>query len=150
MRSLIKELLKSIGVNQIHESADPVEAFEFMRTNTVDILLADLSMPMIDGIEFVRMIRTGDDSPNQFLPVIMVTGHSERSKIEAARDAGVNEFLVKPINAKSLLLRLQSVINSPRQFVKSGSYFGPDRRRGQADNYDGPWRRKDDNNPAAF
>lgn len=150
MRSLLKELLKSIGVNEIREAADPVDAFELMRTNVIDILLVDLSMPMIDGVEFVKMIRTGEDSPNKFLPIIMVTGHSERSKIEAARDAGINEFLVKPINAKSLMMRLQAVINTPRQFIKSTSYFGPDRRRGQADNYDGPWRRKDDNNPAAF
>lgn len=150
MRSLLKELLKSIGVHEIREAADPVDAFEIMRSNAIDVLLVDLSMPMIDGVEFVKMIRTGDDSPNKFLPIIMVTGHSERSKVEAARDAGVNEFLVKPINAKSLLMRFQSIIDSPRQFVKSNAYFGPDRRRGQADNYDGPWRRKDDNNPAAL
>lgn len=150
MRSLLKELLKSIGVNEIREAADPVDAFEMMRNTPIDVLLVDLSMPMIDGVEFVKMIRTGEDSPNQFLPIIMVTGHSERKKVEAARDAGVNEFLVKPINAKSLLMRFQSVIDAPRQFIRSGTYFGPDRRRGQADNYDGPWRRKDDNNPAAF
>lgn len=150
MRSLLKELLKSIGVNEIREAADPGDAFEMMRTSPIDVLLVDLSMPMIDGVEFVQMIRTSDDSPNKFLPIIMVTGHSERSKVEAARDAGVNEFLVKPINAKSLLMRFQSVINTPRPFIKSSEYFGPDRRRGQVDNYDGPWRRKEDSNPAAF
>lgn len=149
MRSLIKELLKSIGINDIREAGDPVDAFELLRTAQVDILLVDLSMPMIDGVEFVKMIRTGDDSPNPFLPIIMVTGHSERSKVEAARDAGVNEFLVKPINARSLLQRLQNVVDKPRPFIRAGAYFGPDRRRGQSPKYEGPWRRKDDQNPTA-
>lgn len=146
MISLIKELLKSVGIHDIKEASDPIDAFEMLRTTAIDILIVDLSMPMIDGVEFVQMIRTGADSPNPFLPVIMVTGHSEKSKVMAARDAGVNEFLVKPINAKSLLMRLQSIIDNPRPFIRSGGYFGPDRRRMAKKNYEGPWRRKDDKN----
>jgi two-component system, chemotaxis family, chemotaxis protein CheY len=144
MRSLIKELLKAIGISEVREASEPVEAMEMMRTTVPDILLVDFSMPMIDGVEFVQMIRTGDDSPNPFIPIIMITGHSERSKVMQARDAGVNEFLVKPINAKSLMVRLQAVVENPRPFVKVNGYFGPDRRRGQNPKHDGPWRRKDD------
>ncbi len=144
MRSLIKELLKAIGVNNVLEAADPTDAFEILRTNPIDLLLVDFSMPMIDGVEFVQMIRNSADSPNPFIPVIMVTGHSERSKVMAARDAGVNEFLVKPINARNLLSRLQSVVENPRPFVKVANYFGPDRRRGANPKHEGPWRRRDD------
>lgn len=144
MRSLIKELLKAVGVNKVFEAADPTEAFELLKTNPIDLLLVDFSMPMIDGVEFVHMIRNSADSPNPFIPIIMVTGHSERSKVTAARDAGVNEFLVKPINAKSLLMRLQAVADNPRQFIKVNNYFGPDRRRGANPKYEGPWRRRDD------
>lgn len=147
MRSLIKELLKSAGVADVREAGDPIDAFELLRTVPVDILLVDLSMPMIDGVEFVKMIRTSADSPNQFLPIIMITGHSEKSKVFAARDAGVNEFLVKPINAKSLMARLAAIVENPRSYVRAGGYFGPDRRRANAKNFDGPWRRKADENP---
>lgn len=146
MRSILKELLKSAGVADIKEAADPVDAFELLKSVPVDLLLADLSMPIIDGVEFVKMIRTGADSPNPFLPVIMVTGHSERSKVLAARDAGVNEFLVKPVTAKSLIERLTLIVNSPRAFVKSTDYFGPDRRRRHNPNHEGPWRRAADKN----
>ena len=88
MRSLIKELLKAIGITDVREASEPIEALELMKTVPIDILLVDFSMPMIDGVEFVHMIRTGDDSPNPFIPIIMVTGHSEKSKVIAARDAG--------------------------------------------------------------
>lgn len=144
MRALIREMLKAIGVSKTREANDPAEAFEILRTVPIDIVLADLSMPMMDGVEFCRMIRTGQDSPNQFMPIIMVTGHSERSKVVAARDAGVNEFLVKPINASSLVKRIGAVIESPRPFIRSATYFGPDRRRALAKNFNGPWRRKED------
>jgi DNA-binding response OmpR family regulator len=89
------------------------------------------------------MIRTNEDSPNHFLPIIMITGHSERSRVNAARDAGVNEFLVKPVTAKGLMERLSLIVNRPRNFVKSKHYFGPDRRRRPDPNFSGEERRKD-------
>lgn len=148
MRSILKELLKSAGVTEIKEAADPVDAFEVLKSVPIDLLLADLSMPIIDGVEFVRMVRGSADSPNQFLPIIMVTGHSERSKVMAARDAGVNEFLVKPVTAKNLMDRLALIVNAPRPFVKSPTYFGPDRRRRTIPDYAGPFRRKNDGDRA--
>jgi two-component system, chemotaxis family, chemotaxis protein CheY len=144
MRVIIKELLRAAGVQDIKEASEPTEAFEFLKSVPIDLLLVDLSMPIIDGVEFTQMVRTSSDSPNPFLPIIMVTGHSERSRVSAARDAGVNEFLVKPVTAKSLMDRITSVVNSPRSFVRSGTYFGPDRRRKTDPGYSGPKRRKDD------
>ncbi|MFN9008502.1 MAG: response regulator [Hyphomonadaceae bacterium] len=143
MRRILKELLRAAGVSDIKEASDPVEAFEYMKTSSVDLLLVDLAMPLIDGVEFTKMIRTSEDSPNPFLPIIMITGHSERSRVNAARDAGVNEFLVKPVTAKSLMERLTLIVNKPRNFVKSKLYFGPDRRRRPDPNYGGSERRKD-------
>jgi len=72
----------------------------------------------------------------------MVTGYCDTMTVLQARDAGVNEFLAKPISAKALYLRLLEVINSPRDFVKTKSYTGPDRQRRSSKNYDGPDRRK--------
>lgn len=68
-------------------------------------------------------------STHPFVPVIMVTGHSEKSRVYEALNAGVNEFLVKPVSAKGLYSRLISVIERPRPFVRSKTFFGPDRRR---------------------
>jgi hypothetical protein len=62
--------------------------------------------------------------------------------VTAARDAGVTEFLAKPISAKGLYERIVNVVASPRPFIKTKSYFGPDRRRMISPNYVGPERRK--------
>jgi CheY-like chemotaxis protein len=143
MRGILKELLRAAGVSDIKEASDPLEAFEYMKSSLVDLLLVDLAMPLMDGVEFTRMVRTNEDSPNHFLPIIMITGHSERSRVNAARDAGVNEFLVKPVTAKGLMERLSLIVNRPRNFVKSKQYFGPDRRRKADPNFSGEERRKD-------
>ena len=76
----------------------------------------------------------------------MVTGHTERARVEAARDAGVTEFLAKPITTQNLLTRLIEVVERPRPFIRCAGYFGPDRRRHKAEDYAGPWRRRDDVN----
>lgn len=144
MRAIIKELLKALGPVVIREAADPVEAFEVLSSVPIDLVLTDLSMPMIDGVEFTRMIRTGADSPNRFLPIVMITGHTERSRIMAARDAGVNEILVKPVTARALVERLKVVIEKPRPFVTCAAYFGPDRRRKTTGGHAGPFRRASD------
>jgi two-component system, chemotaxis family, chemotaxis protein CheY len=144
MRGILKELLRAVGVQVIKEAADPVEAFELIKTVPIDLVLVDFSMPIIDGVEFTQMVRTSSDSPNAYLPIIMITGHSERNRVNAARDAGVNEFLVKPVTAKNLMDRISAVVNNPRGFVKGGGYFGPDRRRRRDANFMGPWRRKAD------
>lgn len=148
MRSIIKELLRAVGVQDIKEAADPVEAFELIKTIPIDLVLVDFSMPIIDGVEFTQMVRTSSDSPNPYMPIVMITGHSERSRVSAARDAGVNEFLVKPVTAKSLMERIAAVVNHPRSFVKGGSYFGPDRRRRKDTNYAGVLRRSTDEKSA--
>jgi DNA-binding response OmpR family regulator len=72
----------------------------------------------------------------------MLTGHSEKKRVVAARDAGVTEFLAKPISAKALYQRILNVVANPRPFIKTKNYFGPDRRRNTNTNYVGPERRK--------
>jgi DNA-binding NtrC family response regulator len=71
----------------------------------------------------------------------MITGHTEMDRVTAARDAGVTEFLAKPISAKGLYQRIVSVVANPRPFIKTNNYFGPDRRRNNSSNYTGPERR---------
>ena len=75
-------------------------------------------------------------------PIIMVTGHTEKARVTAARDAGITEFLAKPISAKGLYQRILNVVANPRPFIKTKTYFGPDRRRNVNANYVGPERRK--------
>ena len=74
----------------------------------------------------------------------MITGHTERHRVEAARDAGVTEFLAKPITAQGLFKRIAEIVERPRAYVRCADYFGPDRRRRADERYAGPWRRHED------
>jgi CheY-like chemotaxis protein len=144
MRILLRSLLLALGVSKVYESSDGASGFIELRDRKPDFVLTDLSMKPVDGIEFTRMVRTGKDSPNPYVPIVMVTGHTERPRVEAARDAGVTEFLAKPITTQNLMLRLVEIVERPRPFVRCGNYFGPDRRRHRMEDYPGPWRRSDD------
>jgi two-component system chemotaxis response regulator CheY len=144
MRTLLVEILRAIGVQHIFEAGDGAEALNLMRANVIDIVMTDLAMQPLDGIDFVRLLRNSPDSPNQMAPVIMITGHSTERRVHEARDVGVNEFLSKPITAKGVIGRITEVVENPRPYIRCDDYFGPDRRRRQDPAYQGPWRRHDD------
>lgn len=132
MRSLIRQLLKALGAREIFEASDGREGYEVARQVNPDIALVDWVMEPEDGLAFVKNVRSAEDSPNPLMPIVMVSGYSEESRVLAARDAGANEFVVKPLSATSLFSRIQWVVESPRQFVTTDTYFGPDRRRKDA------------------
>ncbi len=144
MRKLIMEILRAIGIRDAYEAADGAEALNLMRVHRIDLVITDIAMQPIDGVDFVRLIRTAADRPAPTVPVIMITGHATKARVDEARDAGVNEFLAKPITARGVLDRIQRVIDKPRQFIRTTDYFGPDRRRRADPEYAGPLRRSTD------
>ena len=145
MRSIVTAILKGTGIRNVREARDGAEGLDMLRQYPADIALVDFNMDPIDGVEFTKMLRNAPDSSNPYLPIIMITGHSERSRVIQARDSGVNEFIVKPLTARALLGRLDSVIMRPRPFIRCKTYFGPDRRRTSDQTYAGPFRRNTDN-----
>jgi CheY-like chemotaxis protein len=148
MRAITAAILQSAGVRKIREVADGGAALDALRQQAFDVAIVDFNMFPLDGVEFTRLVRNSADSTNPYLPIIMMTGHSEKNRVMEARDAGVTEFVVKPITAKAILERLNAVIFKPRPFVKTDGYFGPDRRRTEARNFKGPYRRVADSERA--
>lgn len=142
MRVLLTEILRAIGVRQVFEANDGAEALQIMRSQQVDIIMTDLAMQPLDGIDFVRLLRRSADSPSPMCPVIMITGHSTLSRVQEARNAGVNEFLAKPLTARAVVERISQIVDHPRPYVKTDDYFGPDRRRRADPSYPGPDRRE--------
>ncbi len=126
---IVKTLLRGFGLKDFLEARDAVEAFEIANSEPIDLIIVDYEMDILDGADFIRLVRNGNDSQNPYIPIIMLTAYSERSKVEAARDAGVTEFLAKPVNAIDLYKKIASIVNSPRPFIRTSNYFGPDRRR---------------------
>lgn len=129
MRRMLRGILHGLGVRDISEAEDGATGLETFQSSSPDIILLDWVMPILNGIEVTRMIRNLDSSPNPFIPIIMITAHSERRRVIEARDAGITEFLCKPLSAKALSDRITNVMVNPRPFIRSKTYFGPDHRR---------------------
>ncbi len=143
MMSIIRQMLRGFGIMKVYECRDAGDAFDIARTEPIDLIIVDFHMPLLDGLEFTKLVRTGSDSGNPYIPIIMLTAYTERSRIIAARDAGVTEVCAKPLNAHQLWLKLCAVINEPRPFVRTPRFFGPDRRRREGFGYAGEERRAD-------
>ncbi len=144
MLDLTRSILQTFGVGIIYTATDGEKGFELFCQNNPDMVIADWMMQPCDGISLTRRIRNDKRSPNAYVPIILMTGFSEKRRVIAARDAGVTEFLVKPFNARDLYRRIVQVIEKPRKFVRSEDFFGPDRRRKRKTVYTGPLRREDD------
>ena len=140
MRKLVATILQAFGTDQIHEAADGERAWVVMRDSNPDVVVLDWQMEGMSGLEFAKQVRTSPQTPNPFVPIIMLTGHTHIEQVRQARDAGVNEFLAKPVSVKAILSRLISVIEHPRPYVRTKSYFGPCRRRRVMGEYRGPER----------
>ena len=129
MRAIVLDLAQAIGLRDVRQAGDGGEALALLKEESCDIALVDLNMAPVDGVAFTREVRNGPSSPDVYMPVIMMTGHVERVRVEEARDAGVNEFILKPLTPAALVGRMEAVIQRPRPFVRAAAYFGPDRRR---------------------
>lgn len=145
LREIMRDiLLRGIGVEEVIEAKNGEEAITLMRELSCDVAIVDCAMRPVGGIEMTKRIRTGSEGIDPFLPVILVSGHAEIAEIIAARDAGANEYLAKPLSAKILDLRLSAIIKRPRPFIRSDNFFGPDRRRHAREGFEGDERRQND------
>jgi two-component system, chemotaxis family, chemotaxis protein CheY len=142
MRRILRTLLHGFGAREVFEAEDGAAGLDAFTNHVPDIVITDWAMPIFDGLELTQMIRQPGANSNPYAAIIMLTGHSEKQRVVAARDAGVTEFLAKPISAKGLYERIVNVIANPRPFIKTKTYFGPDRRRNVNPNYVGTERRK--------
>lgn len=141
IRSLLINSLKILGVGKVVAVSDGTEAIRFLQDvkedpikvgcQQVDIVLSNWDMSPIDGMMFLRWVRRHKDSPDRFVPFIMITGYTEPERITEAREMGVTEVLAKPFSVMNIGEKLINIIEKPRQFVHTAAYFGPDRRRRQ-------------------
>ena len=142
MRKLVVTILQAFGVIQIFEAESGERAWAILRESNPDVVVLDWMMEGLSGLDVVKMIRTDPQTPNPFVPVIMLTGHTHIDRVRQARDAGINEFIAKPVSVKTMMSRLVAVIEHPRPYVRTGSFFGPCRRRRNVGDYHGAERRE--------
>jgi len=130
-RLLIREVLQNLGCSKsnIFEAEDGSTALQVLKEQRVHLIICDWQMEPMNGLTFIRTIRDQKKSTDPFVPVILCSAYTQRDLIERARDLGVTEIMTKPITVKAIEEKVRTVIESPRPFVDSSQYFGPDRRR---------------------
>jgi CheY-like chemotaxis protein len=129
MRKMVRSLLLNIGVKKVYEAADGIAGMEQIRAVSPDVIVLDWEMPLLNGPELVRIVRSPGMFPTPDVPIIMLTAYGDRNRIVEAIKLGVNEFLCKPVSAKMLTDRLVSIFAKPRANVKFGDYYGPEPRK---------------------
>jgi two-component system, chemotaxis family, chemotaxis protein CheY len=142
MRRILRTVLLGFGARDVFEAEEGASAFEIFTQHAPDIVIIDWEMPILSGLDFTHMARQHGTHANPYAAIIMLTGYTEMKRVMAARDAGITEFMAKPISTKGLYRRIANIVARPRPFIKTKNYFGPDRRRNVNPDYTGPERRK--------
>jgi two-component system chemotaxis response regulator CheY len=128
-RKVMRTLLTAIGINNVYDAPDGPTGLDAIRQIAPDAVFLDWEMPGMDGSAFVRAVRSPGEFPMPNVPIVMLTGHSERWRVVEAVRLGVHEYLLKPVSSKTLLDRMVSILGQPRPIVKVGKYYGPEPRR---------------------
>ncbi|MBT3305457.1 MAG: response regulator [Alphaproteobacteria bacterium] len=119
-----------VRVTEVVDSASPEDGFEKFNKTSPDLILVDWG-PDFDGLSLVQKIRNDKTSIDPLVPIIMVTPYEETSHFNEALNGGMTEFLSKPLSPKLLYLRIATVIENKRPFVRSQAFTGPDRRNNE-------------------
>jgi CheY-like chemotaxis protein len=114
MRRLLHTLLRAARITAINEAGSGKEALAILANSRTDIIITDLAMKPLNGIEFVRLLRADQANPARGVPVIMLTGYSEEAMVVKARSVGVNDFVAKPVSAKVLKERIERIVFDAR------------------------------------
>jgi DNA-binding response OmpR family regulator len=129
MRKVVRTMLNAIGVKTVFEASDGVSGLDALRQNSPDLVIVDWEMPMIDGAQFVRMVRSPGEFPVPDIPIIMLSGHGDRWRVVEAARIGAHEYLLKPVSTKALHDRIVAILGRPRPTVRLDGYYGPAPRR---------------------
>lgn len=108
IRSFVAESLKSHGFNVL-EARQGKEGLEVLKISKPDIIVTDVKMPEMDGIEFYKEIRANPKTKN--IPVIMLTVKDDFSDIKYAYVIGVQEYITKPFEPEILVKRINEVLS---------------------------------------
>lgn len=170
--SMLRDVLLNLGFGTVMTVEDGYQAVKAMKEIDIDLIVTDWELspkenfdlqvddyskvvvpidvdmwspiPPKNGSSFVRYLRTSKNSPNPYVAIIMLTSNAQESRIQYARDSGVNEIMLKPVSAEALCYHIIQVIDHQRAFITSQNYKGPCRRVFNQAPPNGVERRKQD------
>ena len=110
MLRIIRNLLKQLGFNNVDEATDGADALQKLRGKPYNLIISDWNMEPMTGLQLLKEVRA--DGNLKKTPFIMITAESKTENVVAAKEAGVNNYIVKPFNAATLRTKLSSVIGN--------------------------------------
>lgn len=149
LKHLLPPILGGAGVSHMAFASDPRDGLGALARETPHLVFIDHDEGAPQALAFIRAARQRNSFWDYRLPIIMLASQPAQPQIVAARDAGVNDILIKPITIAAVIDRLSRVILKPRPFITASAYCGPDRRRRTDPAYKGPFRRLADAQRAA-
>jgi DNA-binding response OmpR family regulator len=141
MAELTRAVLMGLGFAEIEHALNGDQAMAALGRQTCDLVLLDRRLGREDGLELAKRIRWSPGRRVSEVPIVMLTGSASQQSVQAARDAGVNGYLVKPFTVVAVHDRLVAALTQKPQFIRCDSYIGPDRRHRADPDYKGPERR---------
>ncbi len=155
---LIKNIFGQLGFSNVLVANDIYESMQIMKHVRVDMIFADWALKVgynprvysggvqvnstaVNGAQYVKNMRCAPTSPNPFIPVVMLMGAVTNKDVVSVRDSGVNDIILKPLDAGDFCQKIVSLIDHPRIFVTASSYKGPCRRLHTVEEYSGKNRR---------
>ena len=128
---VVRTILNAMGIRRFNSLFETAGLFKELKRRPPDILVTEYKLDEVDGLELIRRIRRDDDIPDHYLPVILMTGHTERRVVAGARDAGAPHVLAKPVSIQQFYSAISWLVTHPAPFIRSRDYYGPDRRHKQ-------------------
>ena len=125
---LMRQILGGFGVRAVHAAGSTREARDLFHAHQFELIIIDPMFIGEEGFEFIRWTRREEGSPNRCTPILATMGHQTLSNVRAARDAGANLVLAKPLSPEVMVQRIIWVARETRPFVVAAGYVGPDRR----------------------
>ncbi len=112
MRKIVERALRQAGLDAlvVHEAGSGAEGLEVLKTKPVDLILSDINMPSMDGLEFLRQIR--EQNLAQGVPVIMITTESSEEHVKQAILAGARGYIRKPFTAEQVKERVLPLVRA--------------------------------------
>jgi two-component system chemotaxis response regulator CheY len=107
VRKMVSFTLENEGY-QVVEAEDGVDALEKLTGSRVNMILTDLNMPKMDGLEFIRRVRQGNGC--KFVPIVMLTTESQTDKKSLGKAAGATGWIVKPFKPQQLLAVVKKLL----------------------------------------
>lgn len=145
-RSLTSQMLRGFGMTTIIACETGADAMEALKASTFDMLLLEADLPDMSAADLISWIRRDQKEPLRFIPILVFSGYTQLRMLSATRDAGANLLLKKPVSGQAIFDRIAWLGRTPRAYIETGNYVGPDRRFKDSKPRDGRYKRETDNN----